>query len=50
VFDECAQLGQDLAFAWVVEKNPWRGDSEARQQRLQSAVSNWGFRERTGNL
>ena len=50
MFDECAQLEQDLTFAWVVEKNPWRCDGEARQQRLQSAVSNRGFRERARYL
>jgi len=50
VFDECPELGQDLTFAWVVEKNAWRCDGEARQQRLQSAVSNRDFREWTGDL
>jgi len=31
VFNERAQLGQDLTFPWVIEKNPRRGDGEGRQ-------------------
>src|SRR5215510_2242971 len=50
VLDERAQFGQDLTSPWIVQKDPWRGGGEGRQERVQSAVSNWGFRERAGHL
>src|SRR5262245_30099605 len=50
VLDERAQFGQDLTSPWIVQKDPWRGGGEGRQERVQSAVSNWGFRERDGHL
>src|SRR5262249_43974452 len=31
VLDECAQLGQDLTFLRIVQKNSWRGDGKGRQ-------------------
>jgi hypothetical protein len=31
VFNERAQLGQDLTSPWVIEKNPRRDDGEGRQ-------------------
>jgi len=50
VLDKCAQFGQDLTFACVVEKYSWRCDGEALQYRLQLPGGNRRCGERAGHL
>jgi hypothetical protein len=50
VLDEGAQLGQDLAFARVIQEYPRRHRGKARQQRLQPAVRDRRLGERPGKL
>jgi len=50
VLDKRTQFGQDLTSPWIVQKDPWHGDGEGRQERLQSAFNNRRFGKRTGHL
>src|SRR5215469_3701944 len=40
VFNKCTQFRQHLTSPWIVQKDPWGGGGEGRQERLQSAFRN----------
>ena len=50
VLNESAQLRRHVASVRIVQKNPRCCDGEGRKQRLQLAISDRRFGERTGQL